>query len=375
MRRVVSTLVVVALCAAYAMAQKQDVKGPEEKSKVVDRLQSSTKVLNEIMAAPDKGIPEEILAGADCVVVVPSMIKGAIGFGARYGKGFATCRTASGGANRWSAPAPVRIEGGSWGLQLGGQAIDLVMLAMNQQGAQQLLKSKFKIGADASATAGPVGRHTAAGTDWKMRSQLLSYSRARGLFAGIDLSGTVVKQDTDDTLALYDKYVPFNQILTGKVPPPSGTQPFLANVRKHFGEAKAEAAESARGGASSRDTQASGGTAGAAGSAGRTGDDTGAQPGVAAPPQTTERTTGTATEKTEQSAGASMSPDQVRTSIEGALRANPNLATGDIAVSVSNDQVVLSGSVPNSSDKATARRIAEQNAGGRKVVDDQLIVK
>jgi lipid-binding SYLF domain-containing protein len=372
MRKLVSLVVLVGLCATYGLAQK-----PEEKGKELERVQSATKVLNEIMAAPDKGIPEEILAGADCVIVVPSMIKGAIGFGGRYGKGVATCRTASSGANRWSAPAPVRIEGGSWGLQLGGQAIDLVMLAMNDQGVQHLLKSKFKVGADASAAAGPVGRHTEAGTDWKMKAQLLSYSRARGLFAGIDINGTVVKQDTDDTLALYGKYVPFDQILTGKVAAPTGTQQFLANVRKYFGEAKASKTENAQAASPSRSTraQASGGTAGTAGT-GAAGETTGAQAGsVAAPPQSSTSQSTTTTETTEQAAGSSTSSDQVRSNIENALRGTPNLSTNNIAVSVTNDQVMLAGSVPNQSDKAAARRIAEQNANGRKVVDNDLVVK
>lgn len=374
MRRILSLFVLVALCTVYGMAQK-----PEAASKELERVESATKVLNEVMATPDKGIPQEILAGADCVIVVPSMIKGAIGFGGRYGKGVATCRTATGGANRWSAPAPVRIEGGSWGLQLGGEAIDLVMLVMNQQGMQHLLQSKFKVGADASASAGPVGRHTEAGTDWKMKSELLSYSRSRGLFAGIDLNGSVVKQDTDDTLALYGKYVPFNQILTGKVAPPKGTQTFLADVRKYFGEAKAAKTESARGKTAAepgRTQAATGGTSGTAAQGGTSRSSTGAEAGsVAAPPQTTTSQTSTTTETTQQSSAANASPDQVRSNIENALRGTPNLSASNVSVDVTGDQVTLSGSVPNQADKATAHRIAQENASGRRVVDDNLVVK
>jgi lipid-binding SYLF domain-containing protein len=162
------------------------------------------------------------------------MVKIAIGFGGNHGKGVATCRTAHG----WSAPAPITVTGGSWGLQLGGQAVDLVMLVMNDKGMEHLLSSKFKIGADASAAAGPVGRDAAADTDWKMKAELLTYSRARGLFAGIDLSGTAITQDKDDTRLLYGKMIPFSTILNGEVPPPAGSEPFLAAVKKYSTQAK-----------------------------------------------------------------------------------------------------------------------------------------
>lgn len=141
----------------------------------------------------------------------------------------ATCRTANG----WSAPAPILLTGGSWGLQFGGQAVDLVMLVMNQKGMDHLLSCKFKIGVDASAAAGPVGRNAEAGTDWKMKAEVLTYSRARGLFAGIDLSGSVIKQDKDETRVLFGKMVPFETILNGKVPPPKAAEPFLATVTKY----------------------------------------------------------------------------------------------------------------------------------------------
>jgi len=147
----------------------------EERSDVEKRIEKSAEVLNEIMGTPDKAIPDKVMSDAKCIAVVPSMVKIAVGFGGNHGKGVATCRTEHG----WSAPAPITVTGGSWGLQLGGQAVDLVMVITNDQGMQHLLASKFKIGADASAAAGPVGRDTGADTDWKMRAEVLTYSRAR----------------------------------------------------------------------------------------------------------------------------------------------------------------------------------------------------
>ena len=173
------------------------------------RIEKSAAVLNEIVATPDKAIPDGVMEHAKCIAVIPSVIKLAIGFGGEHGKGVATCRTDRG----WSAPAPITITGGSWGLQLGGQAVDLVLVVTNDQGMQHLLSSKFKLGADASAAAGPVGRDAAAGTDWKMRAEVLTYSRARGIFAGIDLSGAAITQDRDETAILYGKMIPFEAIL------------------------------------------------------------------------------------------------------------------------------------------------------------------
>ena len=187
----------------------------KDESDVAKRIDASAKVLNEIMATPDKAIPDKVMRDAKCIAVIPSMVKIAVGFGGNHGKGVATCRTAAG----WSAPAPITITGGSWGLQLGGQAIDLVMIVTNDQGMQHLLSSKFKLGADASAAAGPVGRDAAADTDIKMRAEVLTYSRARGLFAGIDLSGSSLTQDKDETHLLYGKFVPFSDILAGKFTP------------------------------------------------------------------------------------------------------------------------------------------------------------
>lgn len=219
---------------------KFEKKSTKENSKsetdIAKRLNNSAGVLDEIMGTPDKGIPKDILADAKCIVVIPSMINIAVGFGGRHGKGVATCRTPHG----WSAPAPVTLSGGSWGLQIGGEATDLVMVVMNQRGMDHLLSSKFKIGAEISGAAGPVGRQASGDTDWKMKAEVLSYSRSRGAFAGIDLNGAVIKQDKDETALLYGKFIPFETILSGKVPPPDVAQTFLATVQKYAREASQE---------------------------------------------------------------------------------------------------------------------------------------
>jgi SH3 domain-containing YSC84-like protein 1 len=212
---------------------KFDTGNPQTAPDVVKRMNNSASVLTEIMGTPDKGIPRKILSDAKCIIVIPSMVNVAVVFGGRHGRGVATCRTTNSAGNGWSAPAPVDITGGSWGLQLGGQAIDLVMLVMNQKGMDHLLSSKFKIGAEASGAAGPVGREAAADTDWKMKAEILTYSRARGLFAGIDLNGASIKQDRDETAVLYGKILPFQEVLSGQVQPPQGSRTFLATVRKY----------------------------------------------------------------------------------------------------------------------------------------------
>ena len=236
MRRVLSRwprcLLVLSICSIFVgVSWSADDKNQSDISK---RIEASAKVLDEIMATPDKAIPDKVMSGAKCIAVIPSMVKIAVGFGGNHGKGVATCRTEHG----WSAPAPITITGGSWGLQLGGQAIDLVMIVMNQSGMDHLLSSKFKLGADASAAAGPVGRDAAADTDIKMRSEVLTYSRARGLFAGVDLSGAALTQDKDETRLLYGKFEPFEAILDGKVQPTSASEPFLSAVRKYSAESK-----------------------------------------------------------------------------------------------------------------------------------------
>jgi lipid-binding SYLF domain-containing protein len=222
----VAGLLLVLSCAGFA---DDDKAATEDQTDIAKRLDAAANVLNEIMGAPDNGIPDNILGDAKCIAVVPSMVKFALGVGGQHGKGVATCRTATG----WSAPAPITITGGSFGFQIGGQATDLIMVVMNQKGMDHLLSSKFKIGADASAAAGPVGRHAAADTDWKMKAEVLSYSRSRGAFAGIDLSGAAVKQEKDETHILYGKMVPFETILSGKVPAPKESHSFLATLEKY----------------------------------------------------------------------------------------------------------------------------------------------
>jgi lipid-binding SYLF domain-containing protein len=198
-------------------------------SDIAKRIDASAKVLDAIMAVRDKAIPDRVMRDSKCIAVIPSMIKIAVGFGGNHGKGVATCRTENG----WSAPAPITITGGSWGLQLGGQAVDLVMVVTNQQGMDHLLSSKFKLGVDASAAAGPVGRDAGADTDIKMKAEVLTYSRARGLFAGIELNGATVTQDKDETRLLYGKFVPFSEILSGKVEPTASSRLFLTAVRRY----------------------------------------------------------------------------------------------------------------------------------------------
>jgi SH3 domain-containing YSC84-like protein 1 len=212
----------------------------KEQSDIAKRIDASARVLNEIMATPDKAIPDKVMKDAKCIAVIPSMVKIAVGFGGSHGKGVATCRTEHG----WSAPAPITITGGSWGLQLGGQAVDIVMVVTNDDGMQHLLSDKFKIGADASAAAGPVGRDTGADTDWKMKAEVLTYSRARGIFAGIDLNGSSLTQDKDETRILYGSFIPFGDILNGKTPAPGSSAPFLEAVRKYSHQAHEGAAPS-----------------------------------------------------------------------------------------------------------------------------------
>ena len=190
----------------------------------VERLQNAGNVLKEIMAAPDNGIPEEVLDDAKCIVVVPHLIKAGFIVGGKHGRGVASCRTATG----WSAPAFVSVGGGSWGLQIGAEGVDLVMLVMNDKGLQHLLSSKFQLSGEGSAAAGPVGRHASAGTDWKLNSELLTYSRSKGAFAGLTLEGAVIEQDADSTIAIYGKDVGFRKVLIGDVKAPAEAAPFMS---------------------------------------------------------------------------------------------------------------------------------------------------
>jgi len=200
-----------------------------------DRLDKAGSVISAIMGAPDKGIPEEVLDHAKCIAVVPHMIKGGFVFGAENGRGVATCRTANG----WSAPAFFAITGGNWGLQIGIEGIDLVMIIQNDKGMERLLSSKFELGGDASAAAGPVGRHASADTDWKLDAEILTYSRAKGLFAGLTLNGASIRRDDDSMAGFYGRHVTNRAVLTGHVAVPAAAQPFLTAVRDAKVQARA----------------------------------------------------------------------------------------------------------------------------------------
>jgi lipid-binding SYLF domain-containing protein len=204
-----------------------------DRDATTDRLDHAGAVLHEIMSAPDKGIPEEVLEHAKCIAVVPHMLKGGFVFGAENGRGVTTCRTESG----WSAPAFFAITGGSWGLQIGVEGVDLVMIIQNDKGMQRLLSSQFQLGADASAAAGPVGRHASANTDWKLETEVLTYSRARGAFAGLTLTGASIRRDDDSTEAIYGHDISTRRILQGDVAVPQEAHAFLDAVR----DAKAQA--------------------------------------------------------------------------------------------------------------------------------------
>jgi len=244
MRNLFLTLLLIALgCSAFgqssddasaATSSKLNDRHPE----VAKRLDAATQTLKDIFAAPDKGIPSEMLSKAKCVVVIPGEKKAALGLGGSYGRGFATCRESNNG-EAWSAPAPVFLGGGSFGAQIGGESGDIVMLVMNDKGTQKLLSSKFKVGVDASAAAGPVGRTAAADTNIKLDSEILTYSRAKGLFAGIDINGAEVKQDDSTTKDLYGNMVAFTQILNGQVRTPGPAREFVAEVHRDFAEARA----------------------------------------------------------------------------------------------------------------------------------------
>lgn len=200
----------------------------------LSRIQNATQVFQEIMNTPDKGIPNEILESAKCVAIIPGDKKFAFIFGGTYGRGVATCHTTHG----WSAPMFVAVEGGSVGYQIGGSSTDLVMIFMNDHALQSLLGDKFKLGADASVAAGPVGRHAAAGTDIRMNAEILSYSRAKGVFAGVSLDGTVVQADKSGDQAMYGKDVNRREILSGKIAVPESARPLVHEISRYVKEAK-----------------------------------------------------------------------------------------------------------------------------------------
>jgi SH3 domain-containing YSC84-like protein 1 len=217
----------VAACAAcaYAASTREDLN---------DRLEKARIVIDELSKTPDRGVPDGIIKEAVCVAVVPSLKKAAFGIGAQYGQGVVTCRTGHG----WSAPVFIRMAGGSFGFQIGAQGTDLVMVAINQHGLQDLLKSKFKIGGDAAATAGPVGRNAQADTSLNLSAELLTYSRSKGIFAGIDLDGTSVSQNQDDTDVFYGGDHSFHQILAGQIAVPPSARPFVRTVARYFHESQ-----------------------------------------------------------------------------------------------------------------------------------------
>jgi lipid-binding SYLF domain-containing protein len=219
---------VVSLCLAFLLTSTANAASSRED--LQSRVNAAKVVLDQIMAAQDKTIPTNIRRSATCVAIVPGMVKGAFVFGAQYGQGIVTCRTGHG----WSAPVFIRMAGGSFGFQIGGQSTDLILVAMNDRGLQDLLKNKFKIGGDASAAAGPVGRAGQAATDWKMGAELLSYSRNKGLFAGIDLDGTSVSQNREDTELYYGTPQSFENILRGSVGVPAGAVALIRDVAHHF---------------------------------------------------------------------------------------------------------------------------------------------
>src|SRR5438876_10691303 len=299
--RILAVLTAAVLASTMAVAA-------EEPSEQVKRMDAAATVLDEIMGTPDKGIPEELLDSARCVAVIPSMVKIGFVFGGRHGRGIATCRTNSG----WSAPAPFTVTGGSWGLQIGGEAVDVVMLVMNDQGMEKMLSSKFKIGADASAAAGPVGRHVEGETDWKMRAEVLTYSRARGAFAGLTVNGASITQDKDGTRILYGRMIPSAEILKGKVKPPEGSHQFLATVRKYASEAS----------------------------------------GVEASDRVQRNETRTRASNSTEAKGL----------IEEKLKSEPGLDSKDIQVTLTPNAVTLYGSVASSDDRDKAVSIARSYA-------------
>jgi lipid-binding SYLF domain-containing protein len=221
MKKLVTLVALFSLGAATAALA-------ETREEAQNRLDNAATVLHEIMAAPDRGVPGEVLDHAKCVAVVPHMIKAGLVFGGENGRGVATCRTEKG----WSAPAFFAITGGNWGLQIGVEGVDLVMIFQGDKGMARLENAKFQLGADASAAAGPVGRHASADTDWKLNTEILTYSRAKGAFAGLTLTGADIRRDDDSMNAFYGHDVSTHSILRGEVAAPAGAERFIHAVRE-----------------------------------------------------------------------------------------------------------------------------------------------
>jgi lipid-binding SYLF domain-containing protein len=240
--RILLLVALVSSLPAFAQYEKDDdaktmdsTSGKQNNPEVTNRLNEAAEDLNRLTSAGDNNIPQTILADAKCVAIVPKLIKGGFVIGAQHGRGVATCRT----QGSWSAPAFFTITGGSWGAQVGVEGVDLVMLFMNQEGANKLLDANWKIGADAGIAAGPFGRDASANTDWKLKSGILTYSRAKGLFAGATLNGANVRADMDSIKSFYGRDYSFRSLLEGKVTPPAAARPFLTQIRQNFHEANA----------------------------------------------------------------------------------------------------------------------------------------
>jgi SH3 domain-containing YSC84-like protein 1 len=225
----------LAVVALFTVCAALPARADQAKSEVQARLDNSAAVLRELSASRDKGIPDQVYKSAKCIAVVPRMLKGAFIFGGKRGRGTVTCKLPDGA---WSAPAFFSITGGSWGLQAGAESIDLVMMIMTDEGARHLLQNKFQVGADASGAAGPVGRHASAGVDWKLDTQILTYSHSKGLFGGIDLGGSWIEHDMDSTKALYAKDLSTDDLLMGKVAVPEEAKTFIAEVARVKTEAE-----------------------------------------------------------------------------------------------------------------------------------------
>ncbi len=239
MKKGILTLLVMVLVftvTGWAADKDNNANNNDERTKAEKRLDDAAAELSQLTSAPDNGIPQTILAKAQCVAIVPSMIKGGFIFGAEHGRGVATCRV----DGKWSAPAFFTITGGSWGLQIGGEGVDLTMLFMTDEGARKLMSANWKIGGDVGAAAGPYGRQGSASTDWKFNTGILTYSRAKGLYAGATLNGANVHVDEKAMRSVYGSHYPnFRNVLEGKVPPPPQTHQFLAAIRQDFHEAEA----------------------------------------------------------------------------------------------------------------------------------------
>ena len=227
-KMIARTLLVLGLSSGVAMAA-------DDMAKLDERIAAAHGVLHELMATPDKGVPLNIAAQATCVAVVPAFKKGAFLVGGQYGQGLATCRTGKG----WSAPVFIQITGVSFGLQAGGQSTDLVLVGVNHKSMDDLLKEKVKLGGDIAAAAGPVGRNSQASISGLANAEFLTYSRSKGLFAGIDLTGDIVNQNGGDTETYYGKGISYQKILSGSVPTPAGAKHFVATVNEMFRAGKA----------------------------------------------------------------------------------------------------------------------------------------